>query len=126
MFEELDHQTTPMGEISLRRRREPVLDVDVFEAKLDDEFLMSTLFTVAEIALADLCLAEVDGLRHVLALLRPGGIFGLWSDAPPDPAFLAVLEGVFPSARAHTVPFDNPYTGDASSNTIYVGETDRR
>ena len=61
LFEELDHRTTPLGEISLRRRHDPSLDVDVFEAKLDDEFLMSSLFTVAEIALADLGLAAVGG-----------------------------------------------------------------
>lgn len=60
-FEELDWQETPMGELSLRRRLEPTLGVDVFEVKLGDEFLMSSLFTVAEIALADLGLAEVDG-----------------------------------------------------------------
>ena len=74
LFEELDHQTTPMGEISLRRRRELTLDIDVYEAKLDDEFLMSTLFTVAEIALADLGLAEVqgDGLDVVVGGLGLG------------------------------------------------------
>ena len=48
-FEELAWRETPMGEISLRRRREPSLDVDVFEVKLGDEYLMSSLFTVAEI-----------------------------------------------------------------------------
>ena len=32
-FEELDWRETPMGEISLRRRREPSLDVDVFEVQ---------------------------------------------------------------------------------------------
>ncbi|MCU1675161.1 MAG: spermidine synthase [Frankiales bacterium] len=62
-FEELDWRETPMGEISLRRRRDPALDVDVYEVKLGDEFLMSSLFTVAEIALADLGLAAVDGDR---------------------------------------------------------------
>ena len=56
-LEELDHQQTPMGAISLRRRREPTLGVDVFEAKLDDDFLMSSLFTVAEEELARLGLA---------------------------------------------------------------------
>ncbi|MCU1372648.1 MAG: spermidine synthase [Ilumatobacteraceae bacterium] len=61
LFEELDRQVTPMGAISLRRRRELSLDIDVYEAKLDDEFLMSSLFTVAEIALADLGLGQVDG-----------------------------------------------------------------
>jgi len=50
-----------MGDISLRRRLEPTLQIDIFEAKLDDDFLMSSLFTVAEIALADLSLAEVAG-----------------------------------------------------------------
>ncbi|MET3770328.1 spermidine synthase [Marisediminicola sp. UYEF4] len=60
-FAELAWQQTPMGEISLRRRREPVLDVDVFEVKLGEEFLMSSLFTVAEIALTTLGLAAVEG-----------------------------------------------------------------
>ena len=60
-FEELDWRETPMGHISLRRRREPSLDVDVFEAKLGDEFLMSSLFTVAEIELARLGLAALPG-----------------------------------------------------------------
>jgi spermidine synthase len=60
-FEELDWQETPMGAISLRRRREPSLDVDVYEVKLGDEFLMSSLFTVAEIELARLGLATHRG-----------------------------------------------------------------
>ncbi len=61
MFEQLDRQVTPMGEISVRRRLDPVLGVDVYEVKLGDEHLMSNVFTAAEIALADLALAEVDG-----------------------------------------------------------------
>ncbi len=60
-FEELDWQETPMGELTLRRRQEPTLGVDVFEVKLGDEFLMSSLFTVAEEALADLGLAATAG-----------------------------------------------------------------
>lgn len=60
-FEELDWQLTPMGELTLRRRREPTLDIDVFEVKLGEEFLMSSLFTVAEVALADLGLAAATG-----------------------------------------------------------------
>ena len=60
-FEELDWQATPMGEISLRRRREPVLDVDVYEVQLNDEFLMSSLFTVSEIELAHLGVAAHGG-----------------------------------------------------------------
>ena len=58
-FEELDWQDTAMGEISLRRRVEPTLGMDVYEVKLGEEFLMSSLFTVAEVELARLGLAEV-------------------------------------------------------------------
>jgi spermidine synthase len=47
-----------MGIISLRRRIEPTLNVEVYEVKLGDEFLMSSLFTVAEVALARLGLAQ--------------------------------------------------------------------
>lgn len=60
-FEELAWSQTPRGEISLRRRLEPTLKVDVYEVKLGEEFLMSSLFTVAEIELARLGLAEAKG-----------------------------------------------------------------
>jgi spermidine synthase len=61
-FEELDFQQTPLGEISLRRRAEPRLDGKIlYEVKLGDEFLMSSLFTEAEIQLATLGLAAVEG-----------------------------------------------------------------
>ena len=60
-FEELDWRPTPFGEISLRRRLEPTLRIDVYEVKLGDEFLMSSLFTAAEVALAELALAALDG-----------------------------------------------------------------
>ncbi|XAS76649.1 spermidine synthase [Dermatophilaceae bacterium Sec6.4] len=60
-FEELAFSATPRGEISLRRRVEPTLKVDVYEVKLGDEFLMSSLFTVAEVELARLGLAQACG-----------------------------------------------------------------
>jgi spermidine synthase len=56
-FEELDFRPTPMGVLSLRRRRRPMSDIDVYEIKLGDEFLMSSQFTSAEIDLARLGLA---------------------------------------------------------------------
>lgn len=59
-FEELDWRATPIGAISLRRRVEPTLGVDVHEVLLGEEYLMSSLFTVAEVALADLGLAATD------------------------------------------------------------------
>ncbi|PJE99633.1 spermidine synthase [Streptomyces carminius] len=58
-FEEIDWRPTPMGDISLRRRRDPATGEDVYEVKLGDEFLMSSLFTAGEIALARLGLAAL-------------------------------------------------------------------
>jgi hypothetical protein len=230
-FVELACSDTAMGEVSLRRRRDLTLDVDVYEVKLGDEFLMSSLFTVAERALADLGLAMLDdegdggggaslevvvgglglgytaaaaladervgrlvvvdalaevvewhrrgllplsaaltgdarcelvvddffalrwsasgrldavlvdidhtpshllhpdhgrfyseaGLAAVAATLRPGGVFGLWSDDPPDEDFLAVLRGVFDDGRGEVVEFPNPLTGGTSANSVYLG-----
>ncbi len=60
MFEELDFRRTRIGDLSLRRRTELTLGVEVFEIKLGDEFLMSSLFTAGEVALADLGLAACD------------------------------------------------------------------
>jgi spermidine synthase len=229
-FEELDHQTTPMGEISLRRRLEPSLLVDVWEVRLGEEFLMSSLFTASEEALARLGLAACagdgldvvvgglglgytartvlddprvrrlqviealpqvigwhvdhlvplgaelagdarcsfvngdffslaadgiehgpDGLRRFDAILvdidhtpthllsashadfyRPaalgrvadqlsvGGVFGLWSDDPPDDDFVALLDEVFTTVQPHVVTFPNHYTGGESACTVYV------
>jgi spermidine synthase len=60
-FEELDFQATPFGEVSLRRRVEPSTGVDVYEVKLGEDFLMSSLFTVAEEELSRLGLAAATG-----------------------------------------------------------------
>src|SRR6195952_4230228 len=59
-FEELDFRPTPMGVLSLRRRRSLSTGLDIYEIKLGDEFLMSSQFTVAEIELARLGLAALD------------------------------------------------------------------
>lgn len=223
-FEELDWQQTPMGEISLRRRYDLVAKADVYEVRLGDEYLMSSLFTASERALADLGLALLDrdeltvmvgglglgytavqaledprvasltvveysepvidwhrrellpdaaglatdprvrivhddffrrvaeepeerydavlldidhtpdhtlhpshapfyseeGLRAMSRHLVDDGVFGLWSDDPPDADFEALLGRVFPSTSAHPVDFDNPVTGGVSSCTVYL------
>jgi spermidine synthase len=234
LFEEVASSETPMGTLSLRRRHEPSRRVDVYEVKLGDEFLMSSMFTVAEVELANLGLAAsagdrldvvVGGLglgytaqaalehdrvtevlvvetmrevidwherdllpdtaglaaderlrlihgdffaltrggagydpdapgrrfdailldidhspRHVLDAshepfympqgladltdhLRPGGVFALWSDDPPDDDFVGTLRSVFATVDAHVVDFPNFYTGQRSSNTVYVAST---
>ncbi|WP_300008299.1 spermidine synthase [Pseudonocardia sp.] len=230
-FAELDWSDSPLGAISLRRRREPSLGIDVYEAKLGDEFLMSSLFTVAEVELArlglaatsggdldvvvgglglgytaqatlqdpavrsvvvvealgevvgwherallpdtaglaadprvrlqcgdffamsdsgpgfdpdrpgrrfDVVLLDIDhtpqhvlhpshaafysarGLRRLTHHLHPGGVFALWSDAPPDPGFEELLAEVFGRCESHVVTFANPLTRGTSANTVYV------
>jgi spermidine synthase len=240
-FEELAWSETPIGAISLRRRIDPRLQVEVYEVKIDDEFLMSSLFTVAEIELARLGLAAlpgagregpagldvvvgglglgytaravlqdprvasmivvdalaevidwhrrellpyaaeltrdprsrlvqgdffamaadgpdggfdrdvpgrqfdavlldvdhsprhvlhpdnagfytVDGMRRLADRLRPGGVFALWSNDPPDADFIAVLAEVFESATAHVISFPNPLQERDSANTVYVAQ----
>ncbi len=231
-FEELAYEQTPMGELTLRRRYEPAVDAEVYEVKLGEEFLMSSLFTVAEEELSRLGLAALDphrvdldvvvgglglgytavtalhdarvrsmmvvdalpavidwherrllpvsglliddprtrlvhadffalvraapgasgvlpervdailldvdhsptftldpshadlytveGLRRLAAHLRPGGVFALWSDDPPEPMFLDALRAVFATVDGHTVGFENPLTGGTSRNGVYV------
>jgi spermidine synthase len=66
-LEELAYHKTPLGDLILRRRLEPLLqNKEVFEVKLGDEFLMSSLFTEAEIELANLGLAELTGKLDVV------------------------------------------------------------
>nr|MCH9734722.1 spermidine synthase [Actinomycetes bacterium] len=60
-FEELGWRQTPIGMISLRRRFDLSVRADVYEVKLGDEYLMSSLFTVAERELARLALARTPG-----------------------------------------------------------------
>lgn len=62
LFEEIDSQDSPLGEISLRRRRIPAFgDRDIYEVKLGEEFLMSSMFVEAEEALSTLGLAALEG-----------------------------------------------------------------
>lgn len=57
-FREIDFQPTPMGDLILRERWDPIARQDLLEIKLGDEFLMSSLFTVAETALGTLAMAD--------------------------------------------------------------------
>ncbi len=66
-IEELAYHKTPLGELTLRRRTEPLLqNREVFEVKLGDEFLMSSLFTEGEKELSKLGLAGLDGKLDVV------------------------------------------------------------
>ena len=101
-FAELDWQSTPIGEISLRRRLEPTLQVDVYEVLLGDEYLMSSLFTVAEEELARLALAELDGDQLDVVV---GGLGLGWTArtvlADPRVRALDVVEALAPVISWH-------------------------
>ena len=106
LFEELDYCPTPIGALSLRRRRELRLGVDVYEIMLGQKFLMTSLFTASEVALT----------RH----LKPRGIFGLWSNERTDRRFLDRLGEAFAEAWAEPVTIDTPLTGRPSTRTVYL------
>ncbi len=62
LFEELDFRETPIGDLILQRRKYLQLDGQVvYEVKLGDAFLMSSMFHVVEVALSKLGLAALDG-----------------------------------------------------------------
>lgn len=234
LFEELDYCPTPIGALSLRRRRDLRLGVDVWEIMLGQDFLMTSHFTASEIALGrlgvracrgdaldiavgglglgytaqavldegavanlvvveylapviewhesgilpmgrrladdprcrlvegdffamasgqgfdpdqpgrrfDAILADIDhapdhlldgrsdgfyqveGLRDLHRHLKPGGIFGLWSDKVTDPRFLQRLSAAFAEAWAEPVTFDNPLTGRPFTQTVYLARTE--
>lgn len=78
-FQELDWRRTPLGELALRRRWYPGIGKNVYEIKLNDEFLMSSLFTVAEEELGRLALAELT--RPALDVLVGGLGLGCTAEA---------------------------------------------
>jgi spermidine synthase len=94
-FEELDWRPTPLGELVLRRRWDPLVDAEVYEIKLDDDFLMSSLFTVAEVELAALALAELTGTGLDVVVGGLGlGYTALTVLENPDVRSLAVVEAL--------------------------------
>jgi spermidine synthase len=95
-FEELDWQQTSLGELVLRRRWYPGVGRDVYEIKLNDEYLMSSLFTVAELELGRLAVAELQGIDDLDVVV--GGL-GLGCTAQavlesPNVRSLAVIDAL--------------------------------
>ena len=61
-----------------------------------------------------------EGLERLKRFLVSGGIFGLWSNDPPEDAFLTRLRNTFSRAEGLEIPFDNPLTGGRSINGLYL------
>jgi spermidine synthase len=233
-YQELDFQKTPLGDLMLRRRRLIQLGIDIYEVKLGEDFLMSSLFHEAESQLArlglgvlkkekldvvvgglglgytavgaledsrveslvvvdylegvinwhkkglvplgetltkdrrcklvhadffalssdltknfdpdhpakkhDAILLDIDhtptrvlhqtntrfytkeGLDELARHLKPGGVFALWADGPPEESFTSHLGRVFAKAQSHIIEFDNPITGGSSEGAVYVAQ----
>lgn len=67
---------------------------------------------------------STESLSAMKSKIHKGGVFGLWSDEKPDERFVAVLESVFDKVETHMVYFPNPYTGEKSSNSVYLAHID--
>ena len=65
--QELGFEMTPFGELTLRRRTDPLLgNREIYEVKLGDEYLMSSLFTESEQQLARLGLEPLGNELDVV------------------------------------------------------------
>lgn len=117
IFEELDRQPTPIGEISLRRRLEPLLQVDVFEVKIGEDGLMSSLITDGERAVSTLGLAATanDPVDVVVGGLGLGYTAGA-ALADRRVRSVRVVDALAPVIDWHErrlVPLDPPLADDA-------------
>lgn len=63
---------------------------------------------------------STEGLRQFADRIKPGGVFGLWSDDPPEESFLKSLNEVFESVESHIVSFHNPIQDQDFESTVYV------
>jgi spermidine synthase len=68
-FKELDYRRTPLGELILQKRSAVEADGrEIFEVKLNGEYLMSSLFYEGETALTRLGLAPLEGENWDIAV----------------------------------------------------------
>ena len=124
-FEELDYRETPLGELSLRRRRMLSLGgIEIYEVKLGEAFLMSSLFHEVEEALAHLGLAELKGESWDVVV---GGL-GLGYTAAAalehrEVASLLIVDALEPVIEWHQrglVPLGEKLTGDPRCRMLHA------
>jgi spermidine synthase len=107
IFEELDFQPTPLGDLVLRRRSLPDLDHRVVhEIILGDAYLMTSLFTVVESELSRLGIAATEKAFPGQALNVVVGGLGLGYTAKvaldhPSVASLRVVDYLAPVIEWH-------------------------
>lgn len=116
-FEELARAETPLGEIVLRRRLEPISQRDIHEVILASDGLMSSLFTHGEEQLAELGLAATtttDTLDVVVGGLGLGYTARtvLQDERVRTLHVIDTLDVVIDWHRRHLVPLGAELTGD--------------
>jgi spermidine synthase len=116
-FEELDFQQTAIGELSLRRKHLAMLgDLEVYEVKLGEHFLMSSMFHAVEDAVSDLGLAELNGIECDVVVGGLGlGYTALAALSHPNVRSLQIVEFLEPVIRWHRtgmVPLGRALAGD--------------
>ena len=124
-FEELDYRETALGALSLRRRRMLSLGgIEIYEVKLGDAFLMSSLFHEVEEALAHRGLAELKGGSWDVVV---GGL-GLGYTAAAalehrEVASLLIVDALEPVIEWHQrglVPLGEKLTGDSRTRMLHA------
>lgn len=116
LFEELDYRPSPIGALSLRRRRRSAAAEDIYEIKLDEGYLMSSLFTEGEVALAEAGLAPLG--RGPLDVVIGGLGLGYTAKAALDREGVAealVIEAIPEVIEWHArrlVPLGDALAGD--------------
>lgn len=123
-FQEIDCQESPLGNISLRRRRLPAFsDRDIYEVKLGDEFLMSSMFVEAEEALSDLGLAAVQGeeLSVVVGGLGLGytAVAALKDERISEQLVVDALDTVIGWHQDEKVPLGKVLNADARNRYVH-------
>lgn len=122
-FEELAYCDSALGKLTLRRRQVPLLDdEEVYEVILNEEFLMSSLFHVAEEELARLGLSALAGSNWDVVV---GGLgLGYTAQAAlefPSVRSLLVIDAlaeVIGWHQAGLVPLGETLTGDSRCRMV--------
>ena len=124
-FEELDYQKTSLGDLILRRRRMLSLgNVEVYEVKLGDAFLMSSLFHEVEVALARRGLADLKGGEWDVVVGGLGlgytAVAALENGAVGSLLIVEALKPVIEWHQRGLVPLGEKLTGDPRTQMLHA------
>ena len=125
-FAELDYRRTPLGELTLRRRRLSALDgLEIYEVKLGPAFLMSSLFHEVEVALADLGLAALEAATELDVVVGGLGLgytarSALKHSALRSLIVVETLDAVIEWHERGLVPLGPELTGDARCRFVHA------